>query len=62
MRMKFKYISLKEKLFSSQFNLVQLERFLKNKKDEITKLFQSEREIKTIHLSLLDQILAANKV
>lgn len=60
--MKFKYISLKEKLFSSQFNLVQLERFLKNKKDEITKLFQSEREIKTIHLSLLDQILAANKV
>lgn len=60
--MKFKYISLKEIQTIWQFNLVQLERFLKNKKGKITKIFQREREKNTIHLSLLDQILTANTV
>jgi len=60
--MKFKYISLKEIQTIWQFNLVQLERFLKNKKGKITKIFQREREKNTTHLSLLDQILTANTV
>ena len=60
--MKFKYISLKEIQTIWQFNLVQLERFLKNKKGKITKIFQREREKNTIHLSLLDQILTSNTV
>lgn len=42
--MKFKYISLKEIQTIWQFNLVQLERFLKNKKGKITKIFQRERK------------------
>lgn len=42
--MKFKYIHSKTyKLVSSQFNLVQLEKFLKNSKGKITKFPERAR-------------------